>query len=74
MIPATRMTIFVSSLARISLQATATKATSPTPPLPFFLSRGNCYIAKATGEAPTEEHIPFDDVEGGYALRIQRKE
>ena len=36
--------------------------------------KGNCYIAKATGEAPTEEHIPFDDVEGGYALRIQRKE
>ena len=39
MIPATKMTIFVSSLARISLQATATKATSPTPPLPLSLSR-----------------------------------
>ena len=36
--------------------------------------KGNCYIAKATGKAPTEEHIPFDDVEGGYALRIQRRE
>ena len=35
--------------------------------------KDNCYIAKATGEAPKAEHIPFDDIEGGYALRIKQR-
>ena len=35
--------------------------------------KGNCYITKADGKKPAGEHIPFEDIKGGYALRIANK-
>ena len=36
--------------------------------------KGNCYIAKADGKKPGGEHIPFEDIKGGYALRIAKRD
>ena len=36
--------------------------------------KGNCYITKADGKKPGGEHIPFEDIKGGYALRIAKRD
>ena len=39
----------------------------------YQLGAGNCYITRADGKKPEGEHIPFEDIKGGYALRIAKR-